>query len=87
MKNTDVSDVERTLRQSLDITISVNDLRILVDCLRAMAYLGEADGEEYLDSDGRELKDRIESLYRVKLEDKGRWIHGASTLEPLEDLE
>ena len=56
-------------RKRLDL--SVNDLRIIVGCFRAVAYQGEIDGEHYLDAEALELKERLESLYSRSLSEHG----------------
>ena len=56
-------------RKRLDL--SLNDIRILVGCFRALAYQGELDGEQYLDADALELKERLESIYRKSLNGNG----------------
>jgi len=67
MQNTAV-DIEKNL-EALDrrvkLSISANDLRILVCCLRAIEYQMAADDEQYLDRDGLALKAKLESLYEL----------------------
>jgi hypothetical protein len=67
MTNSSVTDIERTLRQRIDICVSLDDLRIVINCFRAIEYWSEADGESYLDDDGRALKKRLEALYLEEL--------------------
>jgi hypothetical protein len=43
--------------------MTINDLRIIVNCFRAVEYWGETDGESYLDAESRALKKRLEALY------------------------
>ena len=56
-------------RKRLDL--SINDIRIIVGCFRAVAYQGEIDGEQYLDADARALKGRLESIYSRSLNEEG----------------
>ncbi len=57
------------VRKSLDL--SLNELRIIVGCFRALAYQAQTDNEPYLDSEALELKARLESLYSKSLEESG----------------
>ncbi len=43
--------------------ISLNDLRIMVGCFKAIAYLMNIDGEPYLDADALELQKNLERRY------------------------
>jgi len=56
-------------RKCLDL--SINDIRIIVGCFRAVAYQEEIDGEQYLDTDALALKGRLESIYRRSLNEEG----------------
>ncbi len=49
------------------LNLRLDDLRILVTCMRAIQYQAEADDEPYLDQEGRDLKNRLEQLYSLKL--------------------
>ncbi len=57
------------LRKVLDL--SLNDLRILVGSLRALSYMSEHDGENYLDVDARALKQKLEIMYEEALGSAG----------------
>ena len=57
------------LRKSVEL--SLNDLRIMVGCFKALAYQSEIDGEQYLDVDALALQKRLESLYETSLRDAG----------------
>jgi hypothetical protein len=57
----------KILERDMRLDITVNELRILVGCLRALVYQMETDDEEYLDRDGRALKERLELLYTTAL--------------------
>jgi hypothetical protein len=63
MTTTVISEIERTLHQRTSIPMTINDLRIIVTCFRAVEYWGETDGESYLDAESRALKKRLEALY------------------------
>ena len=69
MQNTAV-DIEKNLEaldRRVELSISANDLRILVCCLRAVEYQMAADDEQSLDRDGLALKAKLESLYELTL--------------------
>jgi hypothetical protein len=51
------------LRKPLQLDLRVNDLRIMVGCLRAVAYLMKMDDEPYLDADALELQKKLERKY------------------------
>ncbi len=67
MRNAEV-DIEKNL-EALDrrvkLSLSANELRVLVCCLRAIEYQMVADDEQYLDRDGLALKAKLESLYKM----------------------
>ena len=49
------------------LNISINDLRIVLNCFRALDYLGRSEDEPYLDREASSLKQRLESSYKVSL--------------------
>lgn len=51
----------------LNVNVSLNDLRILVNCLRALDYQGRVEDEAYLDEDALSLKGRLEAAYGTAL--------------------
>jgi hypothetical protein len=53
------------------MNLSLNDLRLVVGCFRALAYQMSLDDEPYLDADGLVLKQRLEESYRAALEEVG----------------
>jgi hypothetical protein len=61
-----------TPSEILDIPVTLglklNDLRIIVNCFRAISYMMEQDDEAYLDSEAVALKARLELVYRDLLE-------------------
>jgi hypothetical protein len=59
------------LKTAVRLDLNMNDLRILVGCMRAVSYQMEIDGEDYLDGDGLALKERLESLYLKMLGQNG----------------
>jgi hypothetical protein len=67
MQNVEILEMERTLKKSVELDLSVNDLRIIVGCFSALAYWARLDDEAYLDPDGWKLKERLEGLYRDEL--------------------
>ena len=61
----------KILRKKARLDLSVNDIRIILGCFRAVGYQAEIDDELYLDSDAVELKTKLESLYLKLLQDNG----------------
>ncbi len=49
------------------LNISINDLRIVVNCFRALEYQMKVDNEAYLDSEALSLKQRLEGTYKTSL--------------------
>jgi hypothetical protein len=70
MKSTEARGIEAILRRPVELDLSLNELRIIVGCLGAVSYMAEADGEPYLDPDGRRLMERLEGLYRDQVENR-----------------
>jgi hypothetical protein len=56
------------LEKAVHLDLSLNDLRIIVGCMRAVAYQMDVDDEPYLDSDALALKEKLELQYRSMLE-------------------
>lgn len=57
------------LRKRVDL--SLNDLRILVGCFKALEYQSKIDGEQYLDVDALALQKKLELLYEASLREAG----------------
>lgn len=55
----------------VSLNVSLNDLRILANCFRALEYQGRVDDEAYLDVDALALKGRVDSAYRASLQRLG----------------
>jgi hypothetical protein len=51
------------LREPIQLDLSLNDLRIMVNCMKAVEYQMSIDDETYLDDDTRALKKRLEGTY------------------------
>lgn len=49
------------------LNISINDLRIVVNCFRALEYQMKVDNEAYLDTEALSLKQRLEGTYKTSL--------------------
>ncbi len=49
------------------LNISINDLRLVVNCFRALEYQGKVDNEAYLDGEALFLKQRLEGTYKTSL--------------------
>ena len=61
----------KILRKRARLDLSVNEIRIILGCFRAVAYQQEIDDEPYLDQDAIELKTKLESLYLKLLQGNG----------------
>ena len=59
------------LHRTLLIDLRMNDLKIMVGCLRAMSHLMELNDEPYLDPDALELQRKLERKYYDLLEQMG----------------
>ena len=51
------------LREPIDLDLSLNDLRMMVNCMKAVEYQMSIDDKTYLDDDTRALKKRLEGTY------------------------
>ena len=49
------------------LNISLNDLRLVVNCFKALEYQGKVDNENYLDGEALSLKQRLEGTYKTSL--------------------
>lgn len=65
LTKSDRLDKLQTIKTVLEMNL--NDMRILVRALDAQAYFGEQHGEDYLESDGRELRTRLRRHYEEAL--------------------
>jgi hypothetical protein len=76
MQLLDVETKLEILKKKARLDLSINDIKIIVGCFRAVAYQSEIDDELYLDQDSVELKKKLESLYLKLLKKNG--INGQS---------
>jgi hypothetical protein len=60
--------LERILALTTTLELSCNDVRILINALNALVYFGKVDNEDYIDSDGLELRARLQRLYSELLQ-------------------
>jgi hypothetical protein len=51
------------LREPIQLDLSLNDLRMMVNCMKAVEYQMSIDDETYLDDHARALKKRLEGTY------------------------
>ena len=51
------------LQEQIQLDLSLNDLRMMVNCMKAVEYQMSIDDETYLDDDARTLKKRLEGTY------------------------
>jgi len=51
------------LENPIVLDLKLNDLRIIVNCFKAVSYILEHDGEPCQDTVTRDLKHRLEKLY------------------------
>ncbi len=49
------------------LNMSINDLRLVVNCFRALEYQMKVDSESYLDTEALSLKQRLEGTYKTSL--------------------
>jgi len=49
------------------LNISMNDLRLVVNCFKALEYQGKVDNEPYLNGEAASLKQRLEGTYKTSL--------------------
>lgn len=70
MRTIHFQELEQTLAKPVTLDLTLNDLRILVTSLNALAYLSEAHNENYLDPEGLELRDRLEADYQALMQRK-----------------
>jgi hypothetical protein len=49
------------------LNISINDLRLVVNCFKALEYQGKVDNEDYLNGEACSLKQRLEGTYKTSL--------------------
>jgi hypothetical protein len=57
------------LREPVQVDLNLNDLRMMVNCMKAVEYQGKIDDEPYLDDEALELKRRLEGTYKRTLEE------------------
>jgi hypothetical protein len=55
------------LREPIQLDLSLNDLRMVVNCMKAVEYQMSIDDETYLDDDAKALKKRLEGAYERTL--------------------
>jgi len=55
------------LAARVKLNISLNDLRLVVNCFKALDYQGKVDNEDYLDGEALSLKQRLEGTYKTSL--------------------
>ena len=49
------------------LNMSLNDLRLVVNCFKALEYQAKIDNESYLDNEALWLKQRLEGTYKTSL--------------------
>ena len=62
--------IEAALRRPLEIDLSLNELRIIVDCIGVVSYMSDIYDEPFLDADGKKLMERLRGLYRDQIENR-----------------
>lgn len=67
MPQIDPDALDRILDSPVEVNLTLNDLRILISSLDAMAYFGKLHGEPYLDADGKVLAERLKVFYKESL--------------------
>jgi hypothetical protein len=51
------------LREPIQLDLNLNDLRMMVNCMKAVEYQMSIDDETYLDDDAKALKKKLEGTY------------------------
>ena len=59
------------LETRLKLNLSLNDLRLIVNCFRAIEYQMKLDDEPYLDEEGEALSERLKATYGQALRQLG----------------
>ena len=59
------------LETRLKLNMSLNDLRLIVNCFRAIEYQMKLDDEPYLDDEGMALSERLKDTYGRALKQLG----------------
>ena len=59
------------LETRLKLNMSLNDLRLIVNCFRAIEYQMKLDDEPYLDEEGMALSERLKDTYGRALKQLG----------------
>ena len=68
MESTMVADRRLALLDTrVKLNISLNDLRMVVMCFKALEYQGKVDNEPYLNNEALWLKQRLEGTYKTSL--------------------
>jgi len=57
------------LREPVQLDLSLNDLRLVVNCMKAVEYQGKVDNEPYLDEEALGLKKRLEGTYERTIDE------------------
>jgi hypothetical protein len=55
----------------IKLNLSLNDLRLIVNCFRAIEYQMKLDDEPYLDEEGLYLAERLKATYGLALKKLG----------------
>ena len=64
----------------VQLDLSLDELRIILNCFRAVEYQMKIDDEPYLDADGFALKSRIENKYESAVDSFGETWHPCEQL-------
>lgn len=57
------------LKRKTHLDLTLDEIRIILGCFRAVEYQAELDNEPYLDAGALALKAKLESLYARLLKD------------------
>ena len=66
-----LNDKLELLETRLKLNMSLNDLRLIVNCFRAIEYQMKLDDEPYLDDEGLALAERLKDTYGRALKQLG----------------
>jgi hypothetical protein len=62
------------LRKPITLDLTLDALRMIIGCFKAVAYQEELDDEAYLDPDAEALMESLERRYEATLEGAARTV-------------
>ena len=68
------------LENPIVLDLKLDDLRMIVNCFRAVSYMMELDNEPYLDTQALALKAKLEGLYSEFLRGRQEDVEAPASL-------